>query len=264
MKNKNKKLIIGGAIFFILLAFCTTLFLFNRKKDKQSLVNNLPQLEDVNTEENTNDNTSTEEKNTENKTSDDKSTENTTSENEAVVNKTTENKESSDKKDDNKTTNKPSNNKPAGGGSSNSNQETSKPPTTPSKPTNAGLKIGEVPALLKSLGYEYMPHLIMYEIYEMREDGLRSTKASAQVIEDGEYMQLVNLKFMVNTPQMHNIIKTVLNKVVPSGASKLYNIISTNEYISTQIYKYDGKTVKIYTNGETLDIDIDYLGNNVN
>ncbi|VYU40321.1 hypothetical protein [Clostridium paraputrificum] len=259
MKNKNKKLIIGGAIFFILLAFCTTLFLFNKKKDKQSLVNNLPQLEDVNTEENTNDNTSTEEKNTENKTSDDKSTENTTSENEAVVNKTTENKESSDKKDDNKTTNKP-----AGGGSSNSNQETSKPPTTPSKPTNAGLKIGEVPALLKSLGYEYMPHLIMYEIYEMREDGLRSTKASAQVIEDGKYMQLVNLKFMVNTPQMHNIIKTVLNKVVPSGASKLYNIISTNEYISTQIYKYDGKTVKIYTNGETLDIDIDYLGNNVN
>ncbi len=77
-------------------------------------------------------------------------------------------------------------------------------------------------------------------------------------------MQLVNLKFMVNTPEMHNIIKTVLNKVVPSGASKLYNIISTNEYISTQIYKYDGKTVKIYTNGETLDIDIDYLGNNVN
>lgn len=271
--NKNKKLIIGGAIFFILLAFCTTLFLFNRKKDTQSLVNNLPQLEDVNTEENTNDNTSTEEKNTENKTSDNKSTENTTSENEAVVNKTTENKESSDKKDDNKTTNKPTvdtpnsnkptDNKPAGGGGSNSNQETNKPPTTPPKPTNAGIKIGEVPALLKSLGYKYMPNITLYEIYEMREDGLRSTKASAQVVEDGKYMQLVKLNFMVNTPKMQNIINTLLKKIVPSGASKLFNIITTNEYISTQIHEYDGKTVRIQTNGEVLDIDIDYLGNYV-
>lgn len=269
MKNKNKKLIIGGAIFFILLAFCTSLFLFNRKKDNESLGNNLPQLEDVNTEENTNDNTSTEEKNTENKTNEDELADNTTSKNEPTEDKNTKNNPSSDKKDENKPANKPTvdtpnGNKPTGGGSSNSNPGTSKPPTKPSKPTYAGLKIGEVPDLLKSLGYEYMPNITLYEIYEMREDGLRSTKASAEVVEDGEHMQLVNLKFMVNTPEMHNIIQTLLNKIVPSGASKLYNIISTNEYISTQIYKYDGKTVRIHTNGETLDIDIDYLGNYVN
>ena len=269
MKNKNKKLIIGGAIFFILLAFCTTLFLFNRKKDKQSLVNNLPQLEDVNTEENTNDNTSTEEKNTENKTNEDELADNTTSKNEPTEDKNTKNNPSSDKKDENKPANKPTvdtpnGNKPTGGGSSNSNPGTSKPPTKPSKPTYAGLKIGEVPALLKSLGYEYTPRLILYHISEIREDGLPSTKASAQVVEDGEHMQLVNLKFMVNTPEMLNIIQTLLNKIVPSGAGKLFNIITNNEYISTQIYKYDGKTVRIHTNGEVLDIDIDYLGNYVN
>ncbi|WP_195617958.1 hypothetical protein [Clostridium paraputrificum] len=229
--NKNKKLIIGEAIFFILLVFCTSLFLFNRKKDTESLGNNLPQLEDVNTEENTSADTSTEEKNTENKKADDELADNTTSKNEP-------------------TNSTPKNKPAAGGGGSNSNQGTSKPPTKPSKPTNAGLKIGEVPALLKSLGYEYTPRLILYHISEMREDG--------------EHMQLVNLKFMVNTPKMLNIIQTLLNKTVPSGASKLYNIINTNEYISTQIYKYDGKTVRIYTNGECLNIDIDYLGNYVN
>ena len=269
MRNKNKKLIIGGAIFFILLAFCTTLFLFNRKKDNESLVNNLPQLEDVNTEENTNDNTSTEEKNTENKTNEDELADNTTSKNEPTEDKNTKNNPSSDKKDENKPANKPTvdtpnGNKPTGGGSSNSNPGTSKPPTKPSKPTYAGLKIGEVPALLKSLGYEYTPRLILYHISEIREDGLPSTKASAQVVEDGEHMQLVNLKFMVNTPEMLNIIQTLLNKIVPSGAGKLFNIITNNEYISTQNYKYDGKTVRIHTNGEVLDIDIDYLGNYVN
>lgn len=273
MKNKNKKLIIGGAIFFILLVFCTSLFLFNRKKDNESLGNNLPQLEDVNTEENTSVDTSTEEKNTENKKAEDELADNTTSKNETTEDKNTKNNPSSDKKEENKPANntpqnKPNNstpeNKPAGGGGSNSNQGTNKPPTKPSTPTNAGLKIGEVPALLKSLGYEYMPNITLYEIYEMRENGHRSTKASAEVVEDGKHMQLVNLKFMVNTPKMLNIIQTVLNKTVPSGASKLYNIINTNEYISTQIYKYDGKTVRIYTNGECLNIDIDYLGNYVN
>ncbi|MFR2301290.1 MAG: hypothetical protein ACLS6P_13660, partial [Clostridium paraputrificum] len=219
--------------------------------------------------ENTNDNTSTEEKNTENKTNEDELADNTTSKNEPTEDKNTKNNPSSDKKDENKPANKPTvdtpnGNKPTGGGSSNSNPGTSKPPTKPSKPTYAGLKIGEVPALLKSLGYEYTPRLILYHISEIREDGLPSTKASAQVVEDGEHMQLVNLKFMVNTPEMLNIIQTLLKKIVPSGAGKLFNIITNNEYISTQIYKYDGKTVRIHTNGEVLDIDIDYLGNYVN
>ena len=273
MKNKNKKLIIGGAIFFILLVFCTSLFLFNRTKDNEYLGNNLPQLEDVNTEENTSVDTSTEEKNTENKKAEDELADNTTSKNEPTEDTNIKNTPSSDKKEENKPANNtpqnnPANstpeNKPAGGGGSNSNPGTSKPPTKPSKPTNAGLKIGEVPALLKSLGYEYTPRLILYHISEVREDGHRSTKASAQVVEDGEHMQLVNLKFMVNTPEMLNIIQTILNKTVPSGAGKLFNIITNNEYISTQIYKYDGKTVRIHTNGEVLDIDIDYLGNYVN